>query len=255
MKIRYPLKKLDPTHHMGEAWSYVLFKWPTKLLLWFVLNFTQASPNMVTFVGFLFGVLAGYLFYGGNFITGAVLFALFIMLDYIDGSVARAKKMGSLYGEFMDDYLGIIALFVMAFGLSFGQFNATQDIFWLVLTPFMILLILFHHWEGIFVRSIIGEKYLETVSKAKFIGKSPAAKTLSLLTRIRDFLLRRKWLEPLSMGDQYVLLFFVVPIIASFTGYLKELVMVLIVLFVLKQLFWFWYYRKILLNIQQNSSF
>ena len=79
----------------------------------------NVTPNQVTVLRLLLLIpLSTYLFtlnnYFGNIIA-LVLFHLFILLDYVDGKIARIRKMSTKIGEILDiivDYLGHILIII-----------------------------------------------------------------------------------------------------------------------------------------------
>lgn len=62
------------------------------------------TPNQLTVLNFLFGVLAGYLIYINQYAWAALCVFLSIAFDGMDGAVSRAsgKKMGSGFGAVLD---------------------------------------------------------------------------------------------------------------------------------------------------------
>lgn len=73
------------------------------------------SPDVVTIVGTV-GVSAGALaFYPrGHFLLGTIVIVVFVFSDLLDGTIARARGGGSLWGAFLDsslDRVGDAAIF------------------------------------------------------------------------------------------------------------------------------------------------
>ncbi|MGA2405003.1 MAG: CDP-alcohol phosphatidyltransferase family protein [Syntrophobacteraceae bacterium] len=91
---------------------------------------TDISPNQITLVGMstgLFGAFclsrAGY----GIQLFGSLLFVLCIIIDGVDGEVARLKLRESLFGHYLDvttDNIVHAAVFV---GIAFGLYHNTGD--------------------------------------------------------------------------------------------------------------------------------
>lgn len=76
---------------------------------------TGVSPDVITVAGTV-GVAAGSLaFYPrGDFLLGTIVISLFVFSDLIDGTIARVRGGGSLWGAFLDsslDRLGDAAVF------------------------------------------------------------------------------------------------------------------------------------------------
>lgn len=81
------------------------------------------TPNQVTLASLALGIAAGFLFSKGAYgasLAAAFLYQLACVLDNCDGEIARAKKMSSEFGGWLDitaDFATDIALFT---GLAFG---------------------------------------------------------------------------------------------------------------------------------------
>ena len=103
-----------------------------------ILLATPLTPNHVTTLCLLTGLAAGYLFSKGLYETslvGAILYQIAVVLDNCDGEIARAKKLGSVFGGWYDiaadfttdiSLFGGIALGALASGLKgpVGLFTA-----------------------------------------------------------------------------------------------------------------------------------
>ncbi|MCK5267655.1 MAG: CDP-alcohol phosphatidyltransferase family protein [Spirochaetes bacterium] len=80
-------------------------------------NNTPVTPNQVTFLAMIIGVISGFFFkegFAGSLFIGAVIYQLSIVLDCVDGQLARLKKMTSDFGRILDgasDYVVGIAVF------------------------------------------------------------------------------------------------------------------------------------------------
>ncbi len=88
------------------------------------------TPNQVSLISFLLGVLAAFTYSLGHLIVGAILVEISSIVDGVDGELARAKKMSSPRGGFLDTmldrlvdiliYLGLM-WFAIKSGSSFSQ--------------------------------------------------------------------------------------------------------------------------------------
>ena len=78
------------------------------------------SPNQVTIVSMLVGILSGWFFARGYFISGALFLQLSAMIDCVDGDLARALYKESRFGKWLDlvgDQFVHVAVFA---GIGFG---------------------------------------------------------------------------------------------------------------------------------------
>ena len=89
-----------------------------------VLLKTPLTPNQVTLASLGFGFLAGYFFSLGEYapsLAAAGSYQVAVVLDNCDGEIARAKKLGSEFGGWLDivcDILSDLALFT---GIALGM--------------------------------------------------------------------------------------------------------------------------------------
>ena len=63
------------------------------------------TPNQVSVISFLMGILAAALYIAGNPIAGGVMVQLASIVDGVDGELARVKGMSSRAGAFLDAIL------------------------------------------------------------------------------------------------------------------------------------------------------
>ncbi len=85
-----------------------------------ILIHSPFSPNQVSIVSTLVGILSGWFFAGGYFISGAFLLQLSAIIDCVDGDLARVLYKESRLGKWLDlvgDQFVHIAVFA---GIGFG---------------------------------------------------------------------------------------------------------------------------------------
>jgi len=88
-----------------------------------ILKSTPITPNQVTFISVLFALGGAYAFSRGTLnamILGGLLFEFSLILDCVDGQLARAKGMSSEWGRLIDgigDYVSGLAVLA---GLMIG---------------------------------------------------------------------------------------------------------------------------------------
>ncbi len=74
----------------------------TTVPTWFFLNYTKLSANAITLTGWIFGTLGALLGYFINIQFVLYGFIVFLVCDFVDGNVARAKGGGSYLGAILD---------------------------------------------------------------------------------------------------------------------------------------------------------
>lgn len=63
------------------------------------------TPNQITIVSFIVGILASLSFALSSLLVGAILYYLSDVLDGVDGVVARRTGKGTIYGAYLDSCL------------------------------------------------------------------------------------------------------------------------------------------------------
>jgi phosphatidylglycerophosphate synthase len=92
---------------------------------------TPITPNQVTGLALLCGLLAAYLFTDPthmNIIFAAILVQLAVLLDYVDGNIARYKHMSSMVGRFFEGVVDRVIDVLVFFGVTYGLYFQTGDI-------------------------------------------------------------------------------------------------------------------------------
>ena len=96
-----------------------------------VLKDTFITPNQVTYLSVLVGFASGYSFSQGNSISsvfGGLLLELTLILDCVDGQLARAKNMASDLGRLIDGIAGYFAYLAVVYGIISGYPNFSTEV-------------------------------------------------------------------------------------------------------------------------------
>lgn len=115
-----------------EPVNYYLNRPLASFFVDFFFKFTKVTPNQVTFLAMVVGVLAGLQLTGGSrnaFFGGALLFLLSQVLDCADGQLARLKNMSSPFGRILDgagDYVVGLAIFGGIFYSLWSRYEEIQ---------------------------------------------------------------------------------------------------------------------------------
>ena len=105
-----------------------------------VLKDTFITPNQVTYFSVFVGFASGYSFSQGNSISsifGGLLLELTLILDCVDGQLARAKNMASDLGRLIDGIAGYFAYLAVVYGIISGYPNFSTEV--IVIAVFTIL--------------------------------------------------------------------------------------------------------------------
>ena len=94
------------------------------------------TPNSITLLSFILGVIACLLFLQGTYILG-IIGSLFLIdcfiLDYVDGFVARKKNLKTKLGYYLDslnDWL-VTCLFFVCLGIAVSKTQNSNIFFWM----------------------------------------------------------------------------------------------------------------------------
>jgi len=96
-----------------------------------ILKDTFITPNQVTYLSVLVGFASGYSFSQGNSIFsvfGGLLLELTLILDCVDGQLARAKNMASDLGRLIDGIAGYFAYLAVVYGIISGYPNFSTEV-------------------------------------------------------------------------------------------------------------------------------
>lgn len=63
------------------------------------------TPNQLTIVSFILGILSAIGFATSNLLVGAILYYISDVIDGVDGIIARRRKMSTPYGAYLDSCL------------------------------------------------------------------------------------------------------------------------------------------------------
>jgi phosphatidylglycerophosphate synthase len=87
---------------------------------------TNLTPNQVSVLAMLFGVIGGILFGFGSrefLLAGAAFYLTCNILDCADGQIARLKNNGTKVGRIVDGFIDYVVSTVVYFGIGIGLTN------------------------------------------------------------------------------------------------------------------------------------
>jgi phosphatidylglycerophosphate synthase len=101
-----------------------------------------ATPNQVTIASFALGLYAAYLFALGDFwsiLAGAILLQLSIVVDCVDGEIARYTRKFSELGAWLDAISDRVKEYAVFIGLAYGAYVQHGQNLWLLAALLMTL--------------------------------------------------------------------------------------------------------------------
>ena len=117
---------------------FVLRKF-SKLFTWAAVRL-RVTPNQITLISFAIGLLSAYEFSRGDFwsiFTGAILLQLSIIVDCVDGELARYTRKFSQLGAWLDAITDRIKEYLVFFGLAYGAVKNGMDL-WIPAMAMMV---------------------------------------------------------------------------------------------------------------------
>ena len=123
---------------------FVLRKF-SKLFTWAAVRL-KMTPNQVTLISFAIGLFSAYEFSRGTFWTifaGAILLQLSIIIDCVDGELARYTRQFSALGAWLDAITDRIKEYLVFFALAYGAAKSGRDLW--IPAMFMMVFQTFRH--------------------------------------------------------------------------------------------------------------
>ncbi|MCX6453634.1 MAG: DUF5941 domain-containing protein [Actinobacteria bacterium] len=102
----------------------------SKLFTWLAVQL-KMTPNQVTLISFAIGLFSAYEFSKGNFwaiFAGAALLQLSIIIDCVDGELARYTRQFSQLGAWLDAITDRIKEYLVFFALAYGAAKNGRDL-------------------------------------------------------------------------------------------------------------------------------
>lgn len=236
---RYSLDDVRRSAHGIDSWWTRLFIDPVAIrLTYLAANFTNISPNTITFITFPIIFVSAYFFYLGEpiyLIIGAIIYEFNFALDCVDGKLARLKGQTSTFGAFSDLFFDNINVFVNLFALTFGQYQKTGEDKFLIIG----MIYIFVHMIQI-INKYIALQIINQDLKKDFYSVESLKDKSGIINRIRHFFAKRGLnLVLFTTVEGEAVVFFFGPI----TGYVFLAILLSLIFvslfFILKTIFFF----------------
>ena len=176
----------------------------SKLFTWVAVKI-GATPNQVTLVSFAIGLYSAYAFAQGTFwqiLLGAILLQLSIIIDCVDGELARYTRKFSQLGAWLDAVTDRVKEYMVFMGLAYGAGKSGRDL-WIPAMAMMVIQTFRHLSDYNFARVVkfrVEETFVEPVDfGADFDGivpteRQPAGRLRYWLGKIIQFPIGERWL-------------------------------------------------------------
>ena len=163
-KIRNTAKQTRDSHftlwnrHVVSHFSIYI----TKFLL-----YTPVTANNVTFMMLVLGIIGPIFLFNGFFVTGLLLLHLVVILDNVDGEIARYKNQKSMMGKYLDGVYHVVVSQFMLFGYAYGVYSLYPS----------KLLIIFGFLAAAFSKSVVLPTIFDVIITMRVWGAHPPLKT------------------------------------------------------------------------------
>jgi len=122
-----------------------IFAYPFRYISTIITMFlakTNVSSLQITWVHLIIGIISAVLFGFGKYNLAIIAFILYLIsmiLDFVDGEIARYKNIRSEVGIWLDHVSDNILLFLIIIGIAIGEFQINQDFLILILALIALL--------------------------------------------------------------------------------------------------------------------
>jgi len=176
----------------------------SKILTWVAVK-VGATPNQVTLISFAIGLYSAYCFSQGTFwsiFLGAILLQLSIIVDCVDGELARYTRKFSQLGAWLDAVTDRVKEYMVFLGLAIGADKSGRDL-WI---PAMVMMLVqtFRHLSDYNYARVVKfraeENFVQPVDfTADFDGiipseREPKGRLRYWLGKIIQFPIGERWL-------------------------------------------------------------
>ena len=164
-KIKIPMLRLKLANRANDGFFSVFFlRRVSKLLTWAAVKI-GATPNQVTIASFAIGLYAAYLFAQGDtwsMIGGAILLQVSIIVDCVDGEIARYTRKFSELGAWLDAITDRVKEYAVFLGLAYGAFVHHGQNLW-VLAAVLMAIQTFRHLSDYNFAQVVKARAAEEV--------------------------------------------------------------------------------------------
>ena len=176
----------------------------SKLLTWLAVR-VKATPNQVTLISFAIGLYSAFCFTQGSFsqtLLGAVLLQISIIVDCVDGELARYTREFSKLGAWLDAVTDRVKEYMVFLGLAIGAEKSGEDL-WVPALVMMLIQTFRHLSDYNFARSVklrAESQFLAPIDyAADFDGivpteREPQGRLRYWLGKIIQFPIGERWL-------------------------------------------------------------
>lgn len=137
--MKYNYSSIQSSLHSQEPWiNVIIFKYITIPLVYFIVNYTKITPNIISIISLILGMSSAYFYFTNEVFFGGLFYLISYIFDAIDGKVARIKGSGKPYGEWLDMAIDRLNLLFISTAIAYNYFVAFEDVSLLFLNSFFL---------------------------------------------------------------------------------------------------------------------
>jgi Family of unknown function (DUF5941)/CDP-alcohol phosphatidyltransferase len=164
-RVKIPMLRLKLANRANDGFfSVFVLRRFSKLLTWAAVK-VGATPNQVTIASFAIGLYAAFLFAQGDtwsLIGGAILLQVSIIVDCVDGEIARYTRKFSELGAWLDAITDRVKEYAVFLGLAYGAFVQNGQNLW-VLAAILMAIQTFRHLSDYNFSQVVKARAAEEV--------------------------------------------------------------------------------------------
>ena len=134
----------DMTKFYNSPYTYLKARYyvETSVLIVYFSQFTKITPNFLTFIYIILGIISGPFLASGNSLL--ILIALIILFtkgsfDWADGLLARIQNKSSELGNVLDNWGSLVGTYSYLFGFGMYLYNSSNNNIFLILSILIII--------------------------------------------------------------------------------------------------------------------
>lgn len=173
----YSLRQIiQETRKPSDSWWSIVFINPLSYVFIYIFaNYVRVRHELVTFFSLFLGLLAAYFYFLGsyqNLVFAALLFLLSVILDSVDGKLAKLTHTQSSFGRILDIIRDKLVQITCVAGLTLGQFRTSSDSGFLTLgILYLVLSFLNFAISSYFAKGWSSSKALENFAHIQIFGQ------------------------------------------------------------------------------------
>lgn len=137
--MKYTYSQVKKSFHNQEPWlNVLLIRYITLPLTFIVVNYTKITPNIISAISLIFGIMSAFFYFSGDLLLGAIMYLISYVFDAIDGKVARLTNTGKVYGAWLDIFIDRTNMVLISTAISYNFYITNQDYRLMLLNSFFL---------------------------------------------------------------------------------------------------------------------